>query len=217
MVFKNFFNKAKSTLKNLNKKIRNERKKLFAILTKLQNNLERQKYIRSYCHNQAYYNLLGNELNRKFCELSEKIDKEAKMLYSLRVHIANEIGLLEKVLNAYNKEIHRAEQKGLSYKKQELEKIKLEILAAAKEHVQEKKILEEIEKLYNEKHQLLEKLQNEIKNEAIIKDLKKLNKLINEEKDIINTLKKYIKKEENMINEENKITKEYMNIKNIKS
>ena len=117
MVFKNFFNRAKNTLKNLNKKIRNERKELFKILTKLQNNLERQKFIRSYCNNQAYHNLLGYELSRQFCELSEKINNEADKLYSLRVHIANEIGLLGKVLNAYNEEIRRAEQKGLSHKK----------------------------------------------------------------------------------------------------
>jgi len=197
MVFKNFFNRAKSTLKNLNKKIRNEKKELFKILTKLQNNLERQKYIRSYCNNQSYHNLLGNELGRKFCELSAKIDNEANILYSLRVHIANEIGLLEKVLNAYNEEIHRAWQKGLLYKKQELEETKSKILAAVKEHVQESKILKEIDRLYNEKHQLLEELQREIKNEAIIKDLRELNNLINEEK-------KYIKEEEKIINEENK-------------
>jgi len=207
MVLKNFLNRAKNTLKNLNKKIRNERKELFAILTKLQNNLERQKYIRSYCHNQAYHNLLGNELGRKFCELSANIDKEANILYSLRVHIANEIGLLEKVLNAYNEEIHRAEQKGLSFKKHELEKIKSEILAAAEKHAQENRILNEIAHIYNEKHRLLENLEKEIKNEAIIRDLKKLKKLINEEKNMINKLKKYIKEEEKIINEENKIVR----------
>ena len=167
MVLGRFFKNVKDTfnkLKNLDKKIRDERKQLFKILTELQNNLERQKYIRSYCNNQAYRNLLGNELGKKFCELSAKIDNEANILYSLRVHIANEIGLLEKVLNAYNEEIHRAWQKGLLYKKQELEEIKSKILAAAKEHVQESKILREIISLYNEKQQLLEKLQKEIKN-----------------------------------------------------
>jgi len=208
MVLGRFFKNVKDTfnkLKNLDKKIRDERKQLFKILTELQNNLERQKYIRSYCNNQAYRNLLGNELSKKFCELSAKIDNEANILYSLRVHIANEIGLLEKVLNAYNEEIHRAWQKGLLYKKQELEEIKSKILAAAKEHVQESKILREIISLYNEKQQLLEKLQKEIKNEAIIKDLRKLNNLINEEKNIINKLKKYIKEEEKIINEENKV------------
>jgi len=205
MVFRNFFNRAKSTLKNLNKKIRNERKELFKILTKLQNNLERQKFIRSYCKNQAYHNLLGNELSRKFCELSEKIDNEANILYSLRVHIAKEIGLLEKVLNAYNEEIRRADQKGLSYKKQELEATKLKILEAAKEYVQESEILNKIVNLHNEKKKILDELQREIKNEAINRDLKELNKLINDEDSIINKLKKYINEEKKIINEENHV------------
>jgi len=196
MVFKNFFNRAKNTLKNLNKKIRNERKELFKILTKLQNNLERQKFIRSYCNNQAYHNLLGYELSRQFCELSEKINNEANKLYSLRVHIANEIGLLGKVLNAYNEEIRRAEQKGLSHKKQELEETKSRILAAANEQVQEIEILNEIWSLHNEKQELLKKLLEEIKNEAISRELEELNNLIKEEENIINKLGKYIKKEQ---------------------
>jgi len=204
MVFRNFFNRAKSTLKNLNKKIRNERKELFKILTKLQNNLERQKFIRSYCNNQAYHNLLGNESGRKFCELSAKIDDEANILYSLRVHIANEIGLLEKVLKAYNEEIFRAEQKGLLYKKRELEETKSKILAAVRENVQENEILKKIELLHNEKQKLLEEFLKEIKNEVISRDLRELNKLINEEKNIINKLKKHIKEEKKIINEESK-------------
>jgi len=196
MVFKNFFNRAKNTLKNLNKKIRNERKELFKILTKLQNNLERQKFIRSYCNNQAYHNLLGYELSRQFCELSEKINNEANKLYSLRVHIANEIGLLGKVLNAYNEEIRRAEQKGLSHKKQELEETKSEILAAANEQVQEIEILNEIWSLHNEKQILLENLRQKIKNKAISRELEELNNLIKEEENIINKLGKYIKEEQ---------------------
>jgi len=196
MVFKNFFNRAKNTLKNLNKKIRNERKELFKILTKLQNNLERQKFIRSYCNNQAYHNLLGYELSRQFCELSEKINNEANKLYSLRVHIANEIGLLGKVLNAYNEEIRRAEQKGLSHKKQELEETKSRILAAANEQVQEIEILNEIWSLHNEKQILLENLRQKIKNKAISRELEELNNLIKEEENIINKLGKYIKEEQ---------------------
>jgi hypothetical protein len=167
----------------------------------LQNNLERQKFIRSYCN---YHNLLGNELSRQFCELSEKINNEANKLYSLRVHIANEIGLLDKVLNAYNEEIYRAEQKDLSFKKRELEETKSKILAAANEQVQEKEILNEIRSLHNGKQELLKKLLNEIKNEAIIRDLRNLNNLINEEGNIINKLEKYIEEEKKIINEENK-------------
>ncbi len=90
-------------------------------------------------------------MGKKFCELSIKIDEEANKLYSLRVHIANEIGLLEKVLKAYNEEIFKAEQKGLLHKKQELEKTKSEILAAAREYVQEIEILKKIEDLHNKK------------------------------------------------------------------
>jgi len=46
MVFRKFFKNVKNSfnkLKNLDKKIRDERKELFEILTKLQNNLQKTK------------------------------------------------------------------------------------------------------------------------------------------------------------------------------
>jgi hypothetical protein len=211
--FKGFKGKIENSFKklvDLTKKIKNDRKKLFSLLTDLQKILEEQKFIRPYCNNNQYRVILDNYTIVEICKVSGIINAMSELVYRVRVKIANETGLLDKILHIYNEEMHRALQQNDKATIKELEEIKLKIAKElrATEIQQEEEIIKRIINLHNEKEKLVENLILRIRNDAIKKDFNYLHKLIKNEKKLINTLNKFTKKDEKTLrNEINLINK----------
>jgi hypothetical protein len=211
--FKGFKGKIENSFKklvDLTKKIKNDRKKLFSLLTDLQKILEKQKFIRPYCNNNQYRVILDNYTIVEICKVSGIINAMSELVYRVRVKIANETGLLDKILHIYNEEMHRALQQNDKATIKELEEIKLKIAKElrATEIQQEEEIIKRIINLHNEKEKLVENLIVRIRNDAIKKDFNYLHKLIKNEKKLINALDKFMKKDEKTLrNEINLINK----------
>jgi len=199
---KNLFKK----VEDLTKKIRNDRKKIFNDLTKLQNILRQQKFIRSYCNYNQYRTILGNNLISEICKVSSIIDTMSESVYRERVRIARDIGILDKELNKYVKIYDEASLQNRKDIIKELEEQKSIVVEELNSEVQEEGLLKDIINLHNEKEKLVNNLIIIIRNNAVKKDFNELNKLIKNEKRIINELNKYMKEnEKNLKNERGSI------------
>jgi len=199
MVFRKFFKNVKNPfnkLKNLSKKIRDKRKELFKILTKLQNNLQKQKFIaEELCKESTYRIILGNNLSEEFCELQGIIDSMLNLVYQERVRISKEIGLLDKVLKIYDEE----KMKNIN-NPQVFNQIRSHEMAIAKalqsaynsEYVGEK-IIDHIINLYTQKKRNINAIKgfarNNIKNSVINKKIKELISLTKEEEKLLSKIK----------------------------
>lgn len=205
MVFKKFFKNVKDTfnkLKNLEKKIRDERKQLFKILTELQNNLQKQKFIaEELCKESTYRTILGDNLPEIFCELQGITDSMLNLVYQERVRISKEIGLLDKVLKLYDEEKIRNINNP-----QVFNQIRSHEMAIAKalqsvyyyESLDES-ILNHIFGFSIQKRKLIdniEKFKEEIKNHLINKKIKELLSLTKEEDKLLDKIKNKIKMKE---------------------
>ena len=205
MIFKKFFKNIKDTfnkLKNLDKKIRDERKQLFKILTELQNNLQKQKFIaEELCKGSTYRTILGDNLSEIFCELQGITDSMLNLVYQERVRISKEIGLLDKVLKIYDEEKIRNINNP-----QVFNQIRSHEMAIAKalqsvyyyESLDES-ILNHIFGFSIQKRKLIdniEKFKEEIKNHLINKKIKELLSLAKEEDKLLDKIKNKIKMKE---------------------
>jgi hypothetical protein len=199
MVFGKFFKNVKNTfnkLKNLDKKIRDERKKLFKILTELQNNLQKQKFIaEDLCKEGTYRTILGDNLSEEFCELQGIIDSMLNLVYQERVRISDEIGLLDKVLKIYDEEKIRNINNP-----QVFDQIRSHEMAIAKalqsayySEVMGEKILNQIINLHIQKKRNINAIKgftrNNIKNSVINKKIKELVSLTKEEDKLLSKIK----------------------------
>ncbi len=211
MVFRKFFKNVKDTfnkLKNLSKKIRDERKELFKILTKLQNNLQKQKFIaEDLCKESTYRTILGNNLSEKFCELQGIIDSMLNLVYQERVRISKEIGLLDKVLKIYDEE----KIKNIN-NPQVFNQIRSHEMAIAKalqsvyySEVMDESILNRIYRLSIYKRKFIEKMEEskeEIKNHLINKKINELLSLTKEEEKLLSKIRREDLKEKKELKEE---------------
>jgi|GEM_PF-2105578 len=199
MVFGRFFKNVKNTfnkLKNLDKKIKDERKEIFKILTELQNNLQKQKFIaEELCKESTYRTILGDNLSEEFCELQGIIDSMLNLVYQERVRISKEIGLLDKVLKIYDEE----KMKNIN-NQQVFNQIRSNEMAIAKalqsayySEVMGEKILNQIINLHIQKKRNINAIKgftrNNIKNSVINKKIKELVSLTKEEDKLLSKIK----------------------------
>lgn len=212
MVFGKFFKNVKNMfnkLKNLDKKIRDERKELFKILTELQNNLQKQKFIaEELCKEGTYRTILGDNLSEEFCELQGIIDSMLNLVYQERVRISKEIGLLDKVLKIYDEE----KIKNIN-NPQVFNQIRSHAMAIAKalqsadySEVMGEKILNQIINLHIQKKRNINAIKgftrNNIKNSVINKKIKELVSLTKEEDKLLSKIKGEELKEKTELEEE---------------
>jgi uncharacterized protein YukE len=199
MVFGKFFKNVKNTfnkLKNLDKKIKDERKEIFKILTELQNNLQKQKFIaEELCKESTYRTILGDNLSEEFCELQGIIDSMLNLVYQERVRISKEIGLLDKVLKIYDEE----KMKNIN-NQQVFNQIRGNEMAIAKalqsayySEVMGEKIPNQIINLHIQKKRNINAIKgftrNNIKNSVINKKIKELVSLTKEEDKLLSKIK----------------------------
>ena len=100
MAFKGW-GKIKNSFKkigDLTKKIRNDRKKLFDLLTDLQKNLEKQNSIVLYYNNQ-YRRFLDYNSIKAIRKVSEIANVMSQLVYKEHARIKNESELLDKTFN----------------------------------------------------------------------------------------------------------------------
>jgi hypothetical protein len=204
MAFKGFVGKIKNSFKkigDLTKKIRNDRKKLFDLLTDLQKNLEKQNYIVLYYNNQYRRFLDYNSINA-ISKVSEIANVMSQLVYKERARIKNESELLDKTFNIYEKEIRKVLKNNRKSTIKEFGNIELGIKKELNAELQEEAIIRNIISLHDEKEKLVKNLMKRIKSNDIKKNWKKLNKLIKEERRMIKALYKYMKKIEKALREE---------------
>ena len=203
MAFKGW-GKIKNSFKkigDLTKKIRNDRKKLFDLLTDLQKNLEKQNSIGLYYNNQYRRFLDYNSINA-IRKVSEIVNVMSQLVYKEHARIKNESELLDKTFNIYEKEIHKVLKNNRKSTIKEFGNIELGIKKELNAELQEEAIIRNIISLHDEKEKLVKNLMKRIKSNAIKKNFNELNKLVKNENNIINKLKKHVEKSEKSLKEE---------------
>jgi len=186
---------------DLTKKIRNDRKKLFDLLTDLQKNLEKQNSIGLYYNNQYRRFLDYNSINA-IRKVSEIVNVMSQLVYKERARIKNESELLDKTFNIYEKEIRKVLKNNRKSAIKEFGNIELGIKKELNAELQEEAIIRNIISLHDEKEKLVKNLMKRIKSNDIKKNWKKLKKLIKEEGKMTNALYKYMKKNEKSLKNE---------------
>jgi len=186
---------------DLTKKIRNDRKKLFDLLTDLQKNLEKQNSIVLYYNNQ-YRRFLDYNSIKAIHKVSEIVNVMYQLVYKEHARIKNESELLDKTFNIYEKEIHNILKNNRKSAIKEFGNIELGIKKELNAELQEEAIIRNIISLHDEKEKLVKNLMKRIKSNDIKKNWKKLKKLIKEEGKMTNALYKYMKKNEKILKNE---------------